>query len=120
MQDDHLLTLNNMNRPVVLEDKDATYYKLIRLIWMEKGTYPDHPDMGVGIVSNFRFTTDTELENLKSSVEEQIRTYIPEALDSQVDVSYTDDGNIQIDITIEDLMYVFEVDESSKKLLNNL
>ena len=48
--------------PKVLDEKDATHTLIVRLILLEKGTYPTHPDMGVGIVSNYRFAFTEELD----------------------------------------------------------
>ena len=41
---------------------------IIRLILIEKGTYPDHPDMGVGIRSRYRFAFESELTSLQDDI----------------------------------------------------
>lgn len=116
MQKDHLISINNFNKPVELYDNDSTYYKLMRLIWLEPGTYPTHPEMGVGIISHFRYGNDSELETLKSRISDQIRMYIPEALDAEVEVSY-ENKVINVAITINSVAYSFEL---SNEYLANL
>ena len=43
---EYLLSVNNFNEPAALEGKQAIGLLLVRLILMEPGTDPLHPDMG--------------------------------------------------------------------------
>ena len=72
-----LITLNQYNRPVELEGQDAQVLLITRLILMEPGLIQTHPDMGVGLVSMFRYSTELDVKNLKDRIAKQIQTYLP-------------------------------------------
>jgi septum formation topological specificity factor MinE len=79
-----------MFQPDVLEDKDAKYTLIIRLILMEPGTIQTHPEMGVGIISRWRYSDSEDLLNLQNEIRKQISKYLPlELQTSSVSVSYS-------------------------------
>lgn len=89
----HVLSLNEFNRPKVFNDSDSAYVHIIQLILLEPGTYQSHPKMGVGIRSRYRYNGDDNyMMNLKSDIENQISTYLPELI--SVQVSLTNNNNI--------------------------
>jgi hypothetical protein len=98
------MSLNEFNRPKVFEDQDATCIKLIELALLEKGTIPTRPDMGLGIISRYRYSSSDDLEQLKSDYEDQIATYLPELIAAEVSVSESD-KTIRISIVIDDVVY---------------
>lgn len=112
---EYSLSIDSFNRPQVFKDKDAVAMKLIELILLEAGTYPTAPNMGVSIISKYRFTTSSELENLKNSISDQINTYLPELKSVAVDTTESD-GVINIAITIDDVVYDLVFNKSTKTL----
>ena len=40
----------------------------MRLILLTPGTIQTHPEMGVGLITKYRFMYDTELQNLKKVI----------------------------------------------------
>ena len=112
---EYSLSIDSFNRPQVFKDKDAVAMKLIELILLEAGTYPTAPNMGVSIISKYRFTTSSELENLKNSISDQINTYLPELKSVTVDTTESD-GVINIAITIDDVVYDLVFNKSTKTL----
>lgn len=114
---EYLLSVNSVNQPTVLESKDATYVLLTRLILCEKGTFVTHPDMGVGIVSRYRFSTSDELEALRTDITEQVSTYLPDLI--ATDITVTEDTTnriIDIQITVDSITYSFTFDKTTKTL----
>jgi hypothetical protein len=95
---------------------------IIRLILIEKGTYPDHPDMGVGIRSRYRFAFESELTSLQEDIETQISTYLPEVSPVTVKVALENDRNdilknkIKISIIIDETEYLLSYDVTSNTL----
>lgn len=83
--EEHLLSVNSYQEPKVLYDNNAVYALIIRLILLEPGKDKDRPNMGVGIVSNYRYITSDKIDLLKNDIKEQIRTYLPDF--SMVDVN---------------------------------
>lgn len=103
---EYFIGIDEFNHPKVYTDQHATFVLLIRLILLEPGTYPNHPDMGVGLVSRYRFAMKEKLANLQTRIEEQISTYLPEFSAVNVEVSYEKEHKYtQISITIDEITY---------------
>ena len=72
-----LLSVNRFSKPIVLSGTDAMIVRIIRLILMEPGTIQTHPDMGVGIVSRFRYSTALDQSELEDAIMSQVTKYLP-------------------------------------------
>lgn len=103
---EYLLTVNKFKEPSVLTEKTAVGMLLMRLIMMDPGTDPLHPDMGVGI-RKYRYSMDNASE-LTRRIESQIRTYLPYFADSTISLVYCPDRTLNIEISMEDAVYVYE------------
>lgn len=101
---EYTLSLNEFNQPKIYTNNDATCLKLMQLILLEKGTYPTRPDMGVGIVSRYRFSLMDNLTDLKSDIQDQVLTYLPELLATDITVEGAN-KEIHIYITIDETVY---------------
>lgn len=100
------LGIDEFNHPKVYTDQHATYVLLIRLILLEPGTYPTRPNMGVGIVSRYRFAIEDKIEQLQTDIEDQIREYLPEFQATSVVVSYkSNTKEVNIHITVDAYTY---------------
>lgn len=78
--DESSLSVDNFKNPKVFQNAEALMLLLSRLILLEPGTFQSHPDMGVGLLTNFRYKIDSEegLESsLKNRIRSQIDTYLP-------------------------------------------
>lgn len=77
----------------------ALAFQIQRLIFIDPGTYPNHPKMGVGIRSyQFEKLNNSTLSQIRNKITEQINKYI------------TPDSDINIKVTIEP----YNKDNSSK------
>ena len=72
-----LMTINQFQRPIELEGTDAQIMLITRLILLDPGTIQTHPDMGVGLVSLYRYTVDVDLDKLRNRIQSQISKYLP-------------------------------------------
>lgn len=78
---------NDFEDPKVLKGDRAAIYHIIRLIIADPGTYPLHPEMGVGLYSNYRYGWNDEiLTKLRSHISEQLSIYMPELSGVSVNV----------------------------------
>lgn len=73
-QREYLLSVNKYNEPSTVEGTDAIALLLIRLILMNPGSDPLHPEMGVGL-AHYRYGMD--LDKLCRRIQDQIETYLP-------------------------------------------
>lgn len=84
--EEHLLSVNSYEEPTVLYDNDAAYTLIVRLILLEPGKDPNRPKMGVGLISRYRYTTSDNINQLKQDIKDQIITYLPDLITSDVDI----------------------------------
>ena len=79
---------------------------LTRLILLEPGTFQSHPDMGVGLISNYRYRVDdgSLSSDLKARIQTQIDTYLPFLSGIDV-VVMIKDKSFYVTITIDTLVY---------------
>lgn len=110
---EYVLGIDQFNMPKCVDNNDAVYLELIRLILLEKGTYNTHPDMGVGIVSRYRYSFTTDIEILKVDIENQIATYLPQFIPVDVVVSQNDQITT-IKITVDSVLYELIFDKNTK------
>ena len=114
-QREYLLTTNKFKEPSQLNGTDAIGMLLLRLIMMETGTDPLHPDMGVGI-ARYRYTMDTA-ETLRKRIENQVNTYLPYFSDTTVTLIYCPDHTVNVEITINNVTYVYDSATSPKPIV---
>ena len=114
----HTLSLNDFNRPKVLTGNDAAYVAIIYLIYLEKGKFQSHPDMGVGIRSRYRFNSEENiLDELQQDIRKQIEQYLPELGGTGVVCEEIDQGLIVITINTDNGgVYVLEYDTTTNIL----
>lgn len=113
-QREYLLSVDEFSNPQVVEGKSAIALLLSRLILLEPGSDPLHPDMGVGL-RKYRFNSNKDnLQTLQSAIEKQVDTYLPSFQGSEVQLILNDDKTMNINITVGDTTYVYssEVDNN--------
>lgn len=88
---EHTLSVDEFNNPKVLKNSEAIATVLVRLLLLEPGTFETHPDMGVGIVSKYRYSFHGRADELRSDFQNQIEKYLPTFQGVKVQVSEIDD-----------------------------
>lgn len=114
------LSVDDFNRPKILEGREAISTLLVHLILLEPGTYASHPTMGVGLVSRYRYNDEESLEQLQQDIEEQITTFLPEFEAVDVNV-YMDrhsptkntNNEIIIEIEVDGVIYKYETEKQA-------
>ena len=69
------LSIDNFNDPKIFKNAEALMLLLSRLVLLEPGVFQSHPDMGVGLLTNYRYKIDTE-DGLASEIQQRIRNQI--------------------------------------------
>lgn len=90
MLKDNLLT-TRYSKPVELTRSAAVSSHIIRLLMLEPGENQSHPEMGIGIVSRYRYSFKEDLAGLENEITEQIETYLPMLRDVKVKLDYSSD-----------------------------
>ena len=58
--DEASMSVNDFNEPRMYSNAEGLMLLLSRLVLLEPGTFQSHPDMGVGLLTNFRYRLDTD------------------------------------------------------------
>ena len=104
---EYMLSVNNLSKPKVNEGPEAIAFLLIRLLLLNPGSNPLHPDMGVGL-EEYRFCIG-KLDELEERIKAQIKMFLPEFLYSEVRiVQVTEEKICNLEITIDDITYVYD------------
>ena len=117
---EYSLSINSFNNPDELKRADAACLLIMRLILLTPGTIQTHPEMGVGLITKYRFMYDTELQNLKKLITDQINLYLPELNLTSVELTLNpkDLKELIIQIKIENTLYVLQTEGETLKLAN--
>ena len=110
LEREYTLSITPLNRPEVLKNQEAIAMLLLRLILLNPGSDPLHPEMGVGII-NYRYAMG-KLEELKKRVEDQVATYLPCFPAGNVEIDITPTKLCNILITIDDTVYTYDSNEA--------
>ena len=105
---DYLLDVDAFDKPKIIGNEEAMASLITRLLLLEPGTNPLFPEMGVGIVSRYRFLYPGEDSELKKDIKDQIDQYLPDASTQEINLVYNDDKTVNIEITVNDLRYIYD------------
>ena len=98
---EYVLKTDNKYQPVILTDKEAKYTLIIRLLLMEPGTIQTHPEMGVGLVSRYRYSDASNLMNLQKDIDNQMTKYLPLSLQTSTVTLSRSDNQLVLNITVD-------------------
>ena len=102
---EYLLTTNEFLVPDSVEGSNAYGLLLLRLLLLQPGQNPLHPDMGVGLKDQ-RYSLN-ELDSLRKKIEQQIRTYLPFYQSVDIDFKISPEKYINIEINLDNTVYVY-------------
>lgn len=105
-QREYLVSVNEFKEPKKLEGQSARGLLILRLILMDPGTDQLHPTMGVGI-RKYRYGVKN-MDELRKSIDYQIRTFLPDFQTVDVTLIQTPDKLLNIEITADDVVYVYD------------
>lgn len=112
---EYLLTTNEFLEPKVIEGSDAYGVLLTRLLLLQPGTNPLHPNMGVGLGPKYRFISEDDMPALQTLIQDQVNTYLPSEFSTVVQ-AYLEikpkSKYLQITIIADDTKYVFDTEDS--------
>ena len=91
-----LLSINSFDNPTQLTDVKAWAQLMTNLIFLEPGTYPSMPAMGVGIESYQYDFMDEAFPELNAAIINQQQTYLPDIPLEAVSLEPYDYGALRI------------------------
>ena len=120
INDEYLFSIDKFKKPVHITSKTYNAFLLIiRLILMNPGTIQSNPEMGVGLVSRYRYGYPSDIAQLAVDINNQIATYLPTFSFINVAVSI-DAGNshvVNIELNARQEVLTFSYDLELKDLV---
>lgn len=83
---------------------------------LDPGSIQSHPEMGVGIITKWRYSYYENIDLLQSEIQKQIEKYLPQLQGVNVKISKAHEHDILIKIEVNNKLYVFELHEDNLKL----
>lgn len=111
---EYLLSVDEFGNPKVVKDSKAIGQMLKHLLLLEPGTFQSHPDMGVGLVSKYRYSND--VRGLRDDFRAQITKYLPQYQAVQVECKMLQDNVCYIGATIDGNIYGFFYDTDKNSI----
>lgn len=112
-------SVDDFKSPKVYKNPKAVAVLLTRLLLLEPGTIQSHPEMGVGLYSNFMYGMEgATASSLKSSIQKQITTYLPDFQSLNVSVVQKE-NTLYITIEIDGYVYGFVYNADKQTLIND-
>lgn len=108
-------SVDDFENPVQYKNPEAIATLLTRLLLLEPGLFQSHPDMGVGLISRFRYSVEGSAKELKSEFERQIAKYLPQFDGVRVSVKQKDQ-TFYIGCEIDEVIYNFYYDSDRETL----
>lgn len=112
---EYTFSVDEFGEPIVLKNGEAIATVLARLLLLEPGTIQSHPEMGVGLVSKYRYSMEDNIKYLKEDFRNQIEKYLPQFQGVEV-TAYLEKGVCYINATIDGVIYAFFYDVENDKL----
>ena len=116
---EYLLTTNEYKEPKVIDGSEAYATILMRLLLLEPGTNPLHPNMGVGLGPKYRYIMENDIPKLQSIIQDQVDTYLPSSFANTTKVYLTLKENTKfllITIIADDTKYVLDTQETDNPI----
>ena len=108
-------SVDDFQNPKVYKDAEAISTLLVRLLLLEPGTFQSHPEMGIGLISKYRFGVEGVAQELQSNVQSQIETYLPQFQGARVSCREKE-GVLMIAAEIDNTLYGIYFDSSTNNI----
>lgn len=108
-------SVNEFQTPKVYKDAEAVATLLTRLLLLEPGTIQSHPEMGVGLMSRYRYSVEGTASKLQSDFQQQIERYAPQLLGVRVSVSEKNRQFI-IAVEVDNILYGVSFDKDTGEI----
>jgi len=106
-----MLSLNNFNMPKVYSSELADAIHIVYLLLLDKGKFQSHPNMGVGLRTQWRWNNQENLlDALQNEIEDQITTYLPNIHVDNIELTLNEDHILGILITCNGITYPLAYD----------
>ena len=113
---EHSFSVDDFENPKVYKDSEAMAILLTRLLLLEPGTIQSHPEMGVGLMSRYRYSVEGAAPKLKADFEAQIEAYLPDYFQGTTINVNQKDGKFLITAEIDGSIYGISYDSKTNEV----
>lgn len=115
---EHAFSIDDFQNPKVFSNGEAVCTLLVRLVMLEPGTIQSHPEMGVGIVSRYRYSVEGAESELQADIQRQINKYVPGLQGIKITVKQHDHA-FYIAAEYEGVLYGVSIDTETSEIKTN-
>jgi hypothetical protein len=90
---DMLMKMDGFNVPMEVTGPDAWIHNILDILFLEKGTYSDTPELGIDLNSITYLTTDEMVRYISDQLTAQTQKYLPDVPLSNLTVSIKETEN---------------------------
>lgn len=118
MLKEDLFSINEYNKPKISKGRDAICLLLLRILTLTPGDSQRYPEMGVGLVTQWRYVDSEKLPELKNVIEKQISEYLPsfQTLDISLGININT-KELLVDVNIDNTLYSFTTNNDRDTVL---
>lgn len=107
---EYVLNTDDFKQPEEYIGKRAVGLLVLRLLLLEPGTDPIRPEMGVGLVSKYRYMFPDRIDELKKNISDQLMTYLVPYQNVGIEM-WEEDYELRMNITIDNTVYKYVTEE---------
>ena len=111
-------SIDDFQNPKLYTNGQAVCTLLVRLIMLEPGTIQSHPDMGVGIISRYRYSVEGAESELQADIQRQVNKYLPILQGVRITVKQQDHA-FYIAAEYEGVLYGVSIDVETSEVKTN-
>lgn len=104
---EYLLSTDKFKKPEVLTGNDARGKLILELLLLTPGHNQLFPKIGCNLIY-YRHMTKSQIPELKSIIEDQISTYLPECQADSVELSVNNSNYLVIKIICQSIAFVYD------------
>lgn len=120
---EYSLSTDSYKTPLTYKNFNAVGTLIMRLMLLEPGTITHNPEMGLGLISKYRYMQSDRAIELSQAIKDQIKDYLDNTIAVEVNIGFSNNGeNIMIiDMTVDQFQfrYFYDRDKLTLKMLMN-
>lgn len=114
---EYSLDIDQFYTPKEYKNFEAIGILIMRLFLLDPGTIQSNPEMGIGLISKFKYMNSDRVPEFIGRSIEQIHTYLDKTALVDMEVSFIPNMNImEIFITVNNILYKYYYDQKNYTL----
>lgn len=100
---------------------EAVAFLIQKLLLMSPGTFPSHPNMGIGLTTKYKFMDSSDASKLRDDMISQLSTYLPQYQNINAEITLkksTKELYVTIELDKTQLVYIASLEDEQVRLID--